>query len=280
MSDTKNVRLGVCKIFYKGVDLGYTQGGVEVSVSTDSHKVNVDQFGKTSINEYIMGRECKVKVPLAETTLENLVAIMPGATLTDDGTGVKAAGKFTFAAQPADGDAITVGATDRVFVFKTAATAANHIAIGGTLTATLTAAATLLNASADPIVARSTYTATATELQVSYDTKSVDGNSFVLASSKPNAAVTAMTGGVNSKRRVDVTNGIGSDMLAMSGELRLHPKDRADADTSDDFVIPRAGTAGGLQFAYKVDAERVFSCEFTAYPDPLTSKLFYVGDNF
>jgi hypothetical protein len=81
-SDTKNVKLGVCKITYGGVDLGYTMGGVEVTVKTDTHKVMVDQFGKTPINEYIMGRELTVKVPLAETTLENLVATMPGATLT------------------------------------------------------------------------------------------------------------------------------------------------------------------------------------------------------
>ena len=51
MSDTKNVKLGVCKVFYDNVDLGYTQGGVDVTVKTETHKVNVDQFGKTTINE-------------------------------------------------------------------------------------------------------------------------------------------------------------------------------------------------------------------------------------
>lgn len=83
-SDIKNVKLGVCTVKFNGVDLGYTKGGVEVTVKTDTHKVNIDQFGKTPINEYIMGRDVQVKVPLAETTLENLVKIMPGATLITD----------------------------------------------------------------------------------------------------------------------------------------------------------------------------------------------------
>ena len=83
-SDTKNVKLGVCRVSYNGVDLGYTKGGVEVSVKTETHKVLIDQFGKTPINEYVMGREVTVKCPLAETTLDNLVKIMPGATLVTD----------------------------------------------------------------------------------------------------------------------------------------------------------------------------------------------------
>lgn len=167
-SDTKNVKLGVCKVFYDDKDLGYTKGGVEVTVKTDTHKVNVDQFGKTTINEYIMGRDVTVKVPLAETTLDNLVAIMPGATLVVD--------------------------------------------------------------AGDP-----------------------------------------------TKRHVEVTNGVGTDLLKIAKELRLHPKGLPDTDTSEDFTIPLAATPGGLTFAYKLEDERVFNCDFTGYPDPETGKLFIVG---
>jgi hypothetical protein len=168
-SDTKNVKLGVCKVFFDDNDLGYTQGGVEVTVSSETHKVEVDQFGKTPINEYVMGRSVTAKVPLAETTLENLAAIMPGATLVTDGV--------------------------------------------------------------DP-----------------------------------------------TKKRVDVSSGIGTDLLSIAKELRLHPIGKADSDKSDDFVIHQAATAGALNFAYKVDAERIFNCEFMGYPDATTGKLFSVGD--
>ena len=82
----QNVKLGVCKVFYGGVDLGFTKGGVEVTVETEAYEVQVDQYGNTPIDEYIMGRTVKVSVPLAETTLENLVAVMPGAKLVTDAT--------------------------------------------------------------------------------------------------------------------------------------------------------------------------------------------------
>lgn len=78
---TTNVKLGVCTIKFGGTDLGFTKGGVEVSVETESHQVMVDQFGSTPISEYITGRTCVVKVPLAETTINHLAAIMPGATI-------------------------------------------------------------------------------------------------------------------------------------------------------------------------------------------------------
>ena len=167
-SDIKNVKLGVCKVTFDGQDLGYTKGGVEVSVKTETHKVMVDQFGKTPINEYVMGREVTVKCPLAETTLENLVKIMPGATLVTD---------------------------------------------------------------------------------------AVD----------------------STKKVVDVPTGIGTNLLDIAKVLVLHPIGKPDLDKSDDFTIFKAATAGALNFSYKLEDERVFSCEFNGYPDS-TGKLFAVGD--
>lgn len=167
-SDIKNVKLGVCKVTYDSVDLGYTKGGVEVSVKTETHKVMVDQFGKTPINEYIMGREVTVKCPLAETTLENLIKIMPGATLTTD---------------------------------------------------------------------------------------AVD----------------------TTKKVVNVPTAIGTNLLDIAKQLVLHPIGKPDADKSDDFTVFKAATAGALQFSYKLEDERVFSCEFNGYPDS-NGKLFAVGD--
>ena len=84
-NNAENVHLGVCKVLFDGEDLGFTKGGVDVTVATETHEVQVDQFGQTPINEFIMGRTVTATVPLAETTLENLVKIMPGATLVKDG---------------------------------------------------------------------------------------------------------------------------------------------------------------------------------------------------
>ncbi len=86
MPDTKNIRLGTCKVFYDNVDLGLTIGGVEMEVTTSTHETKVDQFGYSVVEEIITGRNVKVTVPMAETNLDNMVRIMPGAKLVTDKT--------------------------------------------------------------------------------------------------------------------------------------------------------------------------------------------------
>lgn len=167
-SNTQNVKLGVCRVYYGGQDLGFTKGGVEVAVETNTHEVTVDQMGETPINEYITSRTCTVTVPLAETTLENLVKIMPGATLVAD-------------------------------------------------------------------------------------TESAD------------------------KKYVNVPTGVGTSLLDVCQELRLHPIAKPDEDKSDDFTVPKAATPGAMSYSYQLDEERIFSCEFKAYADE-EGNLFKVGD--
>lgn len=170
-SSTKNVKLGVCKVFFDGIDLGYTQGGVDFSVATQTHKVEIDQFGKTAINEYVMGRDAKVKVPLAETTITNMAVLFP----------VKSG----------------------------------------------------------------------------------------------NAGIEGTTA-----QRFGVDTGVGADLLSSAKLLSLHPVSKADYDFSDDIVIPLANTPGALQFAYKLENERIFNVDFTGYPDPASSMLFFAGNPF
>ena len=170
-NSTENIRMGTCKLLYNGVDLGFTMGGVEVEVTTTTHETKVDQFGDTVANEYIMGRNIVVKAPLAETTLENMAAVIPGATLVTDNT-------------------------------------------------------------------------------------------------NPSAP----------KKKVEVKSGTGISLLERAQELVLHPIAKPDSDKSEDLVIPLAATAGGMNFAYKYDQERVFNCEFKGYPDADTGVLFIYGD--
>jgi hypothetical protein len=277
-SDTKNVKLGVCRVLFNGSDLGYTKGGVEVEVKTDTHEVNVDQFGKTPINEYIMGRSCTVKAPLAETTLDNLISTMPGATLVSDG--VFATGTITIATQPTTGQTITVNG--QTVTFKTAASGPLDVTIGANAAGTAANLAAVLNESSVPAIAAANYSAAAAIVTVTYDTRGTAGNAFTLATGTAGVSVTmsgaTLTGGVNATtNRVDVTTGIGIDLLSIAKELRLHPVAKADNDQSEDFVIPLCASSGALTFAYKLEDERVFNAEFKAYPDPTTNKLFYIG---
>ena len=165
-SSTNNVKLGVCTITFGGTDLGYTKGGVEVEVATETYKVMIDQFGNTPVKEYITARTCVVRVPLAETTLDNLVEIMPGATKVGSGP----------------------------------------------------------------------------------------------------------------EYRVDVTTNVSADLKALAQTLVLHPVS-AGADLNEDFRVPLAATGGALQYAYKLDEERIYNVEFNAYPDDSQNGLlFQIGD--
>lgn len=280
-SDTKNVKLGVCQIFYDGIDLGYTKGGVDVAVTTTTHELNIDQFGKTAISESITGRDVKIKVPLAETTVENLVRIMPGAVLVSTG-GVAATGAFTSGGQMVAAETITINGT--VITLKAAGTAVaenNEVNLGATEAATLTNLAAFINASTDINLALVSASASATVLTVTANEKGVAGNAITtteVSALGTWAATTLLTGADATKKRVDVSTSISTDLLSIAKELRLHPTNKLASDKSDDFIVPLAGTGGGMQFAYKLEDERIFSVEFTGYPNPTTGKLFSVGD--
>ena len=278
-SKTENVKLGVCRVTFDGNDLGYTKGGVEVEVQTETAKVDVDQFGKTPINEVIMTRTVTVKAPLAETTVENMVAIMPGAVLTATG-GVKATGTVTFSTSPPSAnDTITINGV--VFTFKSSNPVGNEILIGGTITATAANAVAVLNASTDPKVSAASYSNAAGVMTVTYDLHGIEGNDFTLAKNGTNIAVSGatLTGGVNAtKKKVVVPVSTGTDLLALAKKLVLHPIAKPDSDKSEDFVIPKAMTPGALQFAYKLDEQRVYNVSFMGYPDATTGTLFVVGD--
>ena len=278
-SSSKNVKLGVCKLYYDGEDLGLTQGGVEVQVTTETHKVEVDQFGKSSINELVMGRTLVVKAPLAETTLRNMVKTMPGATLITDG--VQASGGVVFADDPDVGDAVTIGGT--AFTFQAGkADALGQVKVGATKAesiANLIAAVNLALLRQDLGGVKATLNGTGNGITLTVGDPTPLGNAITLAAVGGTASGATFTGGVvETKARVEVGSGVGTDLLTIAKSLRLHPVGKPDNDFSDDFYVYQAATPGALTFAYKLDAERIFNTEFTGYPDPVTGRLFAAGD--
>lgn len=278
-SSTENIKLGVCRAYFDGIDLGLTKGGVEVSVSTETYKVEVDQFGKTPVSELIMGRSVMARVPMAETTLDNMVRVMPGATLVETG-GTAATGTITVTTNPTAGQTVIVNG--ETFTFRTgSAPLANDVLIGAASANTASNLAAKLNASTSPKVALANYTVATATVTVTYGSKGTEGNTFTLAAGTSAATVSGatLTGGTNpTARRVDVTTGVEQpSLINLARELRLHPLSKPDSDKSEDFIIPLAATAGALTFAYQMEAERVFNVEFTGYPDPATRRLFTFG---
>lgn len=114
---------------------------------------------------------------------------------------VAASGAISFSAQPAVNSTVTINGT--VFTFVASGATGNQSNIGGSLSATLTSLATVLNASVISGVAAATYGSTATTLTVVHDTLGLTGNSFTLAASTSpvsNGTVSGatLTGGANS----------------------------------------------------------------------------------
>ncbi|OWZ90349.1 hypothetical protein B9J07_27560 [Sinorhizobium sp. LM21] len=269
-SSTENVKLGVCNVLFDGVDLGFTKGGVEVEVATSTKEITVDQMGETPIGEVIMGRTVSANVPLAETTLDNLVAIMPGSELISDGA--KASGTVTFStAAPVDGDKITLAGVD--YTFKTAPVGNNEMAVPSTIAAAAAALTAKINANGVNFTA----SAVGPVVTVRAKNRGVDGNVAITktAATPANITTTNLTGGVDAtKAQVKVTNGVNINLLKLAKTLVLRPK---GTNGEDDFTIHRAMCPGALNFAYQFDNERVFSAAFKGYALD-NGQLFSLGD--
>ena len=196
--------------------------------------------------------------------------------------GAQATGTLTFGANPTATTTFTIGG--QAFTYQAGKpTTAYQIQIGANQAATLQNTYEAINRSMIlPALGgvRASVNALSTIVTITAIEPGTGGNSITLAgTSGATASGANLTGGVaETKTRVDVSTGAGTDLLSYSKLLRLHPTTKADTDYSDDFVVYQAGTGGGLSFAYKVDAERVFNIEFTGYPDA-NGKLFSVGDS-
>lgn len=274
-SATDNVKLGVCSVLFDGVNLGFTKGGVEVEVATMTHEVKVDQLGETPIGELLTGRTVSATVPLAETTLENLVRIMPGSTLVTDG--VKGTGTVTFVtAVPVAGDRVTVG--EDVFTFRVTPTQEGEVKIGVGAGAT-GLAATAVNFAAAINQANIGYTATSNLGVVTITAKATGTgwNKAIVANftTPANCTVVALAGGTNATfARVVVSTGININLSDIAKALILRPRGTFG---EDDFTIYKAATPGALTFAYSIDNERVYNTNFKGYA-LANGNLFAVGN--
>lgn len=269
-SSAENVKLGVCNVLFDGVDLGYTKGGVEVEVQTNTHEVLVDQFGETPISEIITGRTVQATVPLAETTLENLVAIMPGSRLVSDG--VKAVGTVTFSsAAPVNGDKIVLAGEE--FTWKTVPVLANDMPIAATIAAAAAALAEKISAAPIPFVAEASGPVTTITAKLN----GVSGNVAIVKTAVTPAqiATVGVSGGVDATlAKVVVSSGININLIKLAKTLVLRPRGTTG---EDDFTIYRSMCPGALNFAYQTDNERVFNSVFKGFVRE-DGELFELGD--
>lgn len=72
-----NIKIGTCKVLYKGVDLGYTKGGVTLTHTPEYSKLTADQWGETPVDFALNGEEWTATVRLTEWQLATLAKVFP-----------------------------------------------------------------------------------------------------------------------------------------------------------------------------------------------------------
>ena len=124
--------------------------------------------------------------------------------------GTAATGKLVFAANPADGDTVTISSV--VYRFKSTPAQANDIKIGSAVANTVTSLEKTINgegeAGTDYFAGTTTplngllASASAGTLTLTTEEKGIEGNSIALASSDTNVTVTAFAGGADEVSRL------------------------------------------------------------------------------
>jgi len=74
---TENFRIRPCDVYYNGQLLGYTKGGVTLTVEREFVDLTADEFGEMTLDKALQGNNMMVKVPLAEPTIANLAKAIP-----------------------------------------------------------------------------------------------------------------------------------------------------------------------------------------------------------
>lgn len=91
-------------------------------------------------------------------------------------------------------------------------------------------------------------------------------------------AATLVTDSVdNTKKRVDVSSGVGSSLRDIAAALLLTP---TQGTANEAFQVFLAAPSGDIQFAYRHDEERIYAVEFTGYVDTDNgNRLYSIGDS-
>lgn len=86
MADIQNVHIGRQILSFDATELGHTDGGCEFVYEPTYTDILVDAYGESVADKVLTGEAVKVKVPLAETTLDRLKTAIPTGTLVENTT--------------------------------------------------------------------------------------------------------------------------------------------------------------------------------------------------
>ena len=78
--DSDNISIGPCYVFFAGVHVGHTFGGVTVSITQNTYELKSDQYGETPLRVLDAGLVMEVTVNMTESTFANLKLLFASAT--------------------------------------------------------------------------------------------------------------------------------------------------------------------------------------------------------
>lgn len=85
--DISKVRIGACQITYKGVNVGHTLDGVELTFEREFEDLTVDKYGSTPVDKALTGNKLMAKFKLAQPDFASLNIAAPEGEGADGSTG-------------------------------------------------------------------------------------------------------------------------------------------------------------------------------------------------
>jgi hypothetical protein len=124
MGTLANVKIGICDVTYKGVNLGHTKGSVKVSYKPEYEDVVVNQYGKSATDKVLTKEVLQVTVPIAESQLLNIQKMIPTSTgTTNIKFGSEAGARLsTFAGELLLHPTAVTGTSEDVSIYKAVVT--------------------------------------------------------------------------------------------------------------------------------------------------------------
>lgn len=76
--DVTEIRsLGTCRVNFGSRDMGYTQGGVTVTITTSWNEIMIDEYGEVPVDAIDIGTNIEVMVPLVQASVNNYEYAFP-----------------------------------------------------------------------------------------------------------------------------------------------------------------------------------------------------------
>ncbi|MFA5937672.1 MAG: hypothetical protein WC822_07400 [Candidatus Paceibacterota bacterium] len=85
--DISKVRIGACQITYKGVNVGHTLDGVELTFEREFEDLTVDKYGSSPVDKALTGNKLMAKFKLAQPDFASLNIANPEGEGADGTTG-------------------------------------------------------------------------------------------------------------------------------------------------------------------------------------------------